>query len=285
MIIYADELLLKNFIMTYLILIVVGEILEIRYKKKNLILGSISVSFITLIANIYEVDNNILIRFIAISLLVFIGFKPKEPKNYFIDITFIFLITFLLGGVMKSNINNLFETVLYGVISVLALKKYSDYYKLRKWKIRNLYKIKFELENKKIELNAFLDTGNFLKTNFENDSIIVISKNILKDKISNRLYMLLSKGETNDLPFYILKNIRTINYYVLNTELKTMYGLKVKNVHIESENLKCICDAVIVLSKNDMKEIEALIGISLLEGGIENGNNANVKAKSKEIVC
>ena len=67
--------------------------------------------------------------------------------------------------------------------------------------------------------------------------------------------------------------------------MKIMYGLKVENIKIENENNTIIRDAVIVLSKNKMKESEAIIGISLLEGGMESGDFVNVKAESKEIIC
>lgn len=285
MIIYADELFLKNFLMSYLILVIVGEILFTKYRKRDLIFGSIVASLITVITVIYEVDNNILTRAVVVSLMVLISFKPKETKRFMIEVTFLLAITFLIGGVMNSNIDNSYEIVVCGVISVIALKKYNDYYKKKKWKIRNQYKLKFEIESREIELNAFLDTGNFLSTNFKNESVIVISRDALKGRVSNQILDLLQNGKIGTLSFSILKNIRPINYLVLNEETKMLYGLKVKNIKIENENNTIIRDAIIVLSKNNIKESEALIGISLLEGGMESGNFVNFKTESKEIVC
>lgn len=285
MVIYADELFFKNFLMSYLILVIVGEILYKKYRKRDLIFGSIVASLITVIAIIYEIDNNILTRAITISLMSLIGFKSKEIKSFIIEVAFLLAITFLIGGVMNSNIDNSYEIVFCGVISVIALKKYNDYYKKKKWKIRNQYKLKFEIESRKIELNAFLDTGNFLSTNFKDESVIVISKDALKGKVSNQILDLLQNGEIGTLSFSVLKNIRPINYLVLNEDTKMLYGLKVKNIKIENENNTIIRDAIIVLSKNNIKESEALIGISLLEGGMESGNFVNFKTESKEIVC
>ena len=285
MIIYADELLIKNFIMTYLILIITGEILCKKYRKRDLICGSIIASIITLISIIYDIENNIILKAIILSIIVSISFKQQKIKEFIIEVTFILAITFLIGGVLESSLNNYYEIIICGVISIVSMKKYNEYYKKKKWKIRNQYKLTLEVENKKIELKAFLDTGNFLSTNIKNESVIVISKEAIKNKISSQILNLLEKGEIGELPFYIFKNIRTINYSVLNTEIKMMYGLKVKDIKIESENCSIVCDAVIVLSQNIIKESEALIGISLLEGGFENGNHVYVKAKSKEIIC
>lgn len=285
MIIYADELFLKNFLMSYLILIIAGEILSKKYRKRNVLFGSLVASLITVIAVIYEIENNILTRAITISLMVWISFKPKESKNFIIETTFVLMITFLIGGVMNSSIKNSYEIIICGVTSVLALKKYNDYYKKKKWKTRNQYKLRLKIESEDIELKAFLDTGNFLSTNFKDESVVVISKEALKDKVSSQILNLLQNGEIKDLKFSIFKNIRPISYSVLNEEIKMMYGLKVKDIKIENENNTIIRDAVIVLSKNNIKESEAIIGINLLEGGMESGDFVNIKAESQEIVC
>ena len=96
---------------------------------------------------------------------------------------------------------------------------------------------------------------------------------------------MLLNGEIENLKFNILKNISVVNYGVLNEETKFAYGLKVKNIKIKSENCEIVRDAVIILSKNKIKESDAIIGISLLEGGIESGDIMDAKTKSKEIVC
>lgn len=285
MVIYADEVFIKNFVMTYLILVIVGEILSLKYKKRNLILGSAIASLITVISIIYKIDNSFLIRVLTIYIMTKISFKPKESRTFIIICTFILLITFLIGGVITSNINNIFEIIICGTISIIAIKKYTEHYKKKKWNTRNRYKLSFYIENNLIELDAFLDTGNFLTSNLKEDSVIVISKEALKDKVPFEIINLLLNGEMGDLKFSILKNIRPINYGVLNEETKFAYGLKVKNIKIKSENCEIVRDAVIILSKNKIKESDAIIGISLLEGGFENGDIMDVKTKSEEVVC
>ena len=285
MIVYVDELFFKNFFMSYLILIIVNEILSKKYRKRSLMMGSLASSLITVFAVIYELDDSFLIRAITISMMVLLSFKPKDAKSFVVEIAFVLAITFLIGGVMSSSMNSYYEVIFCGAISVLALKKYNDYYKKKKWKIRNQYKLEFEIEKKSIKLNAFLDTGNFLSTNFRDESVIVISQNALKNKVSTNIFNLLQNGEIDDLSFSVLKNVRPINYSVLNEETKMMYGLKVKNIKIRNGGNIIIRDAVIVLSKNDLKESDAIIGISLLEGGMENGNFAYVETEGEEIIC
>lgn len=271
--------------MSFLIVAIVGEILDLKHRKRDLALASLIVSLITVVAIIFDVYDNIITRAITIFLMTQIGFKPRKVKNFIIEITFILGVTFLIGGVINSNINNIFEIIICGVLSVVALKKYNDYYKKKKWKLRNRYKLKFEIEDEIIQLEAFLDTGNFLTTNFKEEPVIIISKKVLQDKISKIIMDLLTKGEISDLDFNILRDIRAISYLVLNEKTKTIYGLKVRNIEIKNENCEIIRDAVITISENDMKEIEAIIGLSLLEGGIEDGNTINAETESQEIIC
>ena len=54
------------------------------------------------------------------------------------------------------------EIFILGTICVLGIKKYSEYYKKQKWKIRNMYNIELKVEREKIKMKAFLDTGNTL---------------------------------------------------------------------------------------------------------------------------
>lgn len=285
MIIYADELFFKNFIMTYLVLIIVGEILSKKYRKKDVINVSILISFITVIAVFFDFNNNFIIRVSSILLMCAMGFKPKNVKEAIVDCLFILMITFLIGGVVSSNINNSFELIFCGVFSIMAFKIYNDHYKKKKWKIRNRYKIELEIENKKIELNAFLDTGNFLKSSVKGEPVIIISKESIIDKISEKIMKLLLIGEISELDVNMVKNIRTINYEVLNEKSKMSYGLKVENIKVKNDNCELIRDAIIILSEYKINESDAIIGINLLEGGFENGDITDVKAESKEIVC
>lgn len=285
MIIYLDELLIQNFIMTYLILIITEEILAPKYRKRDLMIGSMLSSLITLISIIFDIENNIIMKSITLFVILKVSFKTKNIKDIIFESTCVLAITFLIGGIIKSSITNYYEIIACGVISIVTIKNYNDYYKKKKWKIRNQYKLTFKVENRKIELKAFLDTGNFLSTNITKEPVIVVSKNAIKYQISKELLDLLENGNKECLTFNILKNIRLINYSVLNAEMQVMYGLKIKDITIETEKNIICRDAVIALSKNEIYESDAIIGINLLEGGICNGNSSYVETESKKVIC
>ncbi len=285
MVIYIDELFIKNFIMTYLITIITGEILNKSSKNFKLILASFLSTILTIILIIYDLEFNFVSRLITISLLVFIAFNPRNMEVFVMELVTTLIITFLIGGIVKSSIENICEIIICGATVFLGLKKYNDYLKKKKWKIRNSYKIDFQIDSKSISINAFLDTGNFLSSNALNEPVIVISESIARDKFPKEIFNLLKSGELKNLKFSLIKNIRPIYYSTIDTQDKMLYGIKVKKIKIKYENKTIIRDAVIILAKEKIRDFDALIGITLLEGGFEDGNAINLKAESEEIVC
>ena len=95
----------------------------------------------------------------------------------------------------------------------------------------------------------------------------------------------LLKGEIDKIEYHLLKDIRVVNYAVMNEKEKVTYGLKVKNVKISNRERMINRDVVIILSTQCFENYDALIGLSVLEGGFENGNITTNESKSKEIFC
>lgn len=170
-------------------------------------------------------------------------------------------------------------------ISILGVKKYSEYCKMKRWKIRNTYKIKFKLENKTVILNAFLDTGNMLKEMLSGESVIVVSEKSIEKFISKKIIVALMHGNFENIDFSILKNIRPIVYSGIDATEKIMYGIKIKNIEIFTGETKIINDAIIVISNIEILNADALIGIGLLEGGYQSGDYNDIKTKDHKFVC
>lgn len=272
MIIYADEFIFINFLMSFFVLLAVSKILSIKHRKLDLFLASTICSFLTLFAVIYEIDNNFFVRVITIVSANYIAFKEKKIDKFLIEITVVIGITFFIGGILNSKIKSVLEIIICMLISFLSYKKYNNFYKQKKWRVRNKYNLKFEIENENIEAKVFLDTGNTLETKYGEPVII-----LFKNKLPKNIVQLLKTGK--------LQKTREIRYKTINETDKITYGLKVENIKIKNDECEIIRDAVIMLSENKIKESDGLIGINLLEGGMNSGDAFNFKAKSKEIIC
>lgn len=113
----------------------------------------------------------------------------------------------------------------------------------------------------------------------------MLNENIVKNNFPDEIFKLLRYGDMEKLKISTLKNIRPITYSVLNEENKMMYGLKIKNVVIHYENTIIRQDAIIALSKRKISNADALIGINLIEGGMNYGYTSYNKSKSQKIIC
>ncbi len=285
MIIYLDELFLKNFVMTYFITMIAGEILHVANKPIRLFWGSLLSTCVTILMIIYNLESYFVSRAITITLLIVVSFYPKKMKEFLIEMVTILTITFLIGGIVKSELKNIYEIIIVGVLTLLGIKKYNELFKKKKWKVRNKYVVTFSLENKEIILNAYLDTGNFLVSSLLNEPVIVIAEEAARENFSREVFELLESGEISNLKFSTIKNIRPIFSNTINEAKGLSYGLKVKKVQIKYHHQTLVRDAVIIMTKEKLKGIDALIGMNLLEGGLDDGNIISVEAEGKEVVC
>lgn len=285
MTIYVDELFMNNFVMTYLILFFTKKVLNKKCKSWRMIVSSIVSSMLSIILIIYDKNDNIFLKIGVLLITCYIAFSTGKNNKIMPEMFIAIIVTLILGGILASSINRTIEIALIFVISILGIKQYNEYYKAQKWSARNTYRLKIKIQNKTIHLKAFLDTGNMLQEKFSGESVIIICKSAIKDKISTNILQAIENGNFEKIDFNILKNIRPITYSVINEDEKIMYGLKIKNVEILSESTKIVNDAVITITNNKIEKADALIGINLLEGGYENGNLDNVKTKNNEIIC
>lgn len=163
MTIYIDELFIKNFTYSYLILTITAEILNIKYNWKKCILSSTVTSILSIVAIIFDINEKVIIKIIILLLYTYMAYTPQKFEKLIIEMVGNICLTFLLGGIISSSINKIQEIILFGIICLFGIRKYIEYYQKKKWTLRNIYKIEIEAENKKIGIKAFLDTGNMLK--------------------------------------------------------------------------------------------------------------------------
>ena len=285
MTIYIDELFLNNLLITYLVLIAVKKILNKTCSCWRLFFSSIISTILSIILILYDENNNIILKISVLLITAYIAFMPRNLKILIPEMLTILIVTLILGGIYSSTINKATELLLLLVISYIGIKEYNEYYKKKKWKARNTYTVKINIENKNIELKAFLDTGNMLQEMFSSESVIIIYEGAIAGKVSSNIIETIKNGKFEGIDFNILKNIRPITYSVVNEREKMMYGLKIKNIEIYVENRKIVRNAVITVANHKFDGADALIGINLLEGGYESGYSDNAKTENNEIIC
>ena len=194
--IYVDLIILLNFFLDFILLLSVSLILKRNVKISRIFLGAFAggISILFLFINI---SSTILffVKILISTLMVMITFSYKNIKYTLNNLIYLYLISIILGGFLYyvnvemsyKNTGLIFfhngmgiNVVLIIILSPILLGTYV----IKTRKLKEEYSKKYEvsirfLNNKKINVTGFLDTGNNLSDPYKKRPIIIISKHVL----------------------------------------------------------------------------------------------------------
>lgn len=201
--IYIDYVLFINFVFDLLLLLGVSIILKRNTSINRIIIGAFFGSLTVLL--LFIKINNLelfLFKLIISIFMIIISFGYKNIKYFFKNLLFLYILGFILGGVLYG-INNQFSYKNVGlifinkgisvniifilVISPIIIYLYIKEMKNLKNNYNNYYKIRINLENKEYKFIGFLDTGNKLKDPYFNRPIILLNKDKINIKNSKKI--------------------------------------------------------------------------------------------------
>lgn len=205
--IYLDLVMIINFVFDFVLLSSVNYILRRNTKVLRLLFSSL-IGSLTLFILFIKMNNFILLlyKFFVSVVMLFVAFGYKDIKYMMKNILYFYLVSMLMGGgiyFLNSQFNyssdgfkftskGLYNS--YGVMLILGMFlffKYMKSLKGLKTDYSNYYKCKiyFDEENK-LELNAFLDTGNKLEDPYSKRSIVLIHEDrMVKSKDIKPIYV------------------------------------------------------------------------------------------------
>lgn len=204
--VYIDLVILLNFSTDLILLISVNYILRRNVKLYRLLLGSL-LGTLTLFLLFIKMNNIILFLFkiIVSIIMILVSFGYKDIIYFTKNIIYFYLVSMLIGGAI-TFLNNQFSytnkglvfinnglSISYALILAVSLFIYIIYIKSFK-RLRNNYSNYYNgslyINDNKINVNAFLDTGNKLIDPISKRNIILINKELLKDiNINNILFV------------------------------------------------------------------------------------------------
>lgn len=207
MTIYIDIILMENLIMNFIILYATGLVLKRKIKNIRLILASLLGAVYSLLAYIstFEIYTNMILKIILSILIVYIAFNAQNTKQIGKDLLLFYLISFVFGGAAFALIyiikpqdilmkNGLFlgtyplKTVILGAIIAFVIVITAFKIVKSKFSAKDMYcKIKIKLNEKQIETNAMIDTGNLLKEPITNTPVIVVEHTLLYECIPKEI--------------------------------------------------------------------------------------------------
>jgi len=218
MTVYIDLLLVLNFIYDMLLLITVSVTLKRNISFKRILLGSLIGMLSTLIIFI-PINKYILLllKIISSLIMVIVTYQYNNFKYFINNIIYLYMCSVILAGFLyflKIEFNNMCYIISLLIAPIILYLYIKEQKKLKK--IVNYYKkVLITLKNNKIlELNGFIDSGNKLKDPITNKYIILINKKRLKGiyNIRSPMYVpIKTVNSTSLLECISIKNIKIDN--------------------------------------------------------------------------
>ena len=294
MTVYIDIILLENLCMNYIILFATAYIMKIKISHIRIIASSSigAVYSIMLYMQILPIYSSIFMKIILSVVMVYISYAPKSVKIAIKQLIIFYLISFAFGGcafallyfVKPQDIfikNGVYigtyplKIALLGgivgfVITYIALKKKKN----KATKEEMIYKLKIKINDKTVEVNALLDTGNKLKDPITLVPVIVIEKqklyNFLPEEILENIDKIIG-GDSNKLieeNIKYMSKFRVIPYNSIGKQNGLMLGFKADEVKIIiDEEERTIKNTIIGMFNQSFNSqtYSALISLEIIE--------------------
>ncbi len=255
MIVYLDIIFFINFAFDFLLLLVVNIILKRNVKLLRLLIaafiGSLSIVFLFIkMTNLTLFLAKLLISII----MILISFKYVNFKVFSTNIVCLYICSILLGGFLyylslefsykNEGLIFYYDGMSINFIILLIFSPVILYIYIRQArKYKNVFSKIYNLEvlfdnGRKLNLSAFLDTGNQLYDPYLNKPVILVEKNMLKNKvkIDNVLFIPYSSLNNHQL----LKCIRAKKAYINGVESNTSFLVGISDNKFNLDGVNCI---------------------------------------------
>ena len=291
MTVYIDLIFLENIFMNSIIIFGTGIILKKETKILRILAGSILgavYACLYYITNL-EIYSNIILKLLLSFAMVYISFNSKSIKNFLKKLLIFYLTSFTFGGVTFALLyfispgDILFQNgtlvgiyplkmILIGgligfIIIFLSFKKIKNKIARRDMTCT----IDIQIEGKKENIKAIIDTGNFLKEPITGKRVIIVEKesvkNIISENILNNLEEIINGSMQVEEKY--LSKIKLIPFSALGVENGLLLGIKPDSVNINYQDKQIEEKNVIVglysrkLSKSN--RYNALVGLDIIE--------------------
>lgn len=295
MTIYIDLIFFENIIMNSIIIYATSTIIKQKPKILRVLISSIigAIYSIALYITNYKIYTSIFSKIILSIIMMYVAFKPSNLKKLFKQVLIFYLTSFVFGGVALNLIyflkpenisikNGLFtgeyalKVIMLGALVALIIVKISI--KIIKSKIttKDMYcKIKMKINEKQIETNAMIDTGNLVKEPITNTPVVIVESSLLEGiipkEILNNLENILC-GNLNNIPQEIQEEyftrLRCIPFSSLGKENGMLVGIKIPEIIAQNEEEERKTSNIIIgiydKSLTKRGEYRALIGVELI---------------------
>ncbi len=256
MTIYIESFLLQNVLINFCLLRLIVITLKSKTNFFRLISASIVGAGFSVVSAIFLSNQIILniLKFVCAIILLLIALKQSK-RQFIFSIILLFLYTYALGGAIMNLTSanyytsfgvistSKFSLELITIVAIVVTYIYELIAKHIKIKLKTnnlIYPITLYSKKKKINLQAYLDTGNFLNINGE-PVIIIDLKSYLK------------LSDKNLIDFYLSKNDEIVANTVNGSNNLKLFKIDKVEIKIDNER-KIYLNQYIAVSPNKFKD-------------------------------
>lgn len=250
MIVYIEDTIIENFLVTYLIEMIVYSFTKQKKSKIRIVISCLLASLIALLYPLLKLQTWLLflLKMLIGFIISIIAYKGKDLKNQLF-----FYVMFLITTSIYGGINLFIYFAIYGnfesskklptvliVASLLFITYFLKQCQKKLYAKKNInnfmYDIEIQNNNEIIKTVAYLDTGNILQDTVSQNPVILVNYKMFEKINKNfKLHNLLTK-KFDGLKdgHYILVKTATSNSQILAfsvDELKIHIGENVKSFH------------------------------------------------------
>lgn len=198
---YVDVLFLVNFMMDYLLLLIVKRILKCSATHGNICLGAIVGSAMTCLIMVFPFLHPsiklILFHTLVNTCMIRVGLKIKTIRAFVKSLVMLYIGGFLLGGILESfrqyvRVGSLFFAVaIAGYYIVLGIWKFLSH--IQRW--NNYYcDVILYLGENSYQFKAMIDTGNNLRDPISGKPVSILNREsakkfLMKESAKNIRYI------------------------------------------------------------------------------------------------
>lgn len=254
---YLDVIFITNFIFDFILLVCVSIVLKKNSKLIRMFLGALfgSITMLSLFIKMSSIELFMLKIIMSLGMIL-IAFPYKSLKVFLKDVLYLYIISIFCGGGVYFLYNQLgykheglifiksgyhYNFILLIIFFILFVYIYIKQAKNLKVRSSNYHTVTIYYQDKKIKLNAYLDTGNRLYDPFNHRcvSLLYTNKPILIEKPIYIPYKTVNK--TGVILCFLVKKI------VIDK------NKEYKNQMIGIINDKCMIPGVDLILHNDLE--------------------------------
>ncbi|WP_416197835.1 MAG: sigma-E processing peptidase SpoIIGA [Sporanaerobacter sp.] len=263
--IYVEYLLLENVIINYIILYAVKAVSRTDSKKIRLFIAACVGSLYTLV--IFFPSLNFMTKFsvkFSISILIIIlAFNPEKFSSFIRLLAIFYTTSFVFAGatlglfyIFNSNLslkNGAFyiqdfsvEFLILGIsLSFILVKYIFEFLQIRLNKKNILTNVIINLNEKKAEIVALVDTGNSLKEPISQNPVIIVEFHAIKELLPKKVQDVFIANKELNLDLDTISNVmvevnneiklRVIPFKSIGKEYGILLGFKPDKIIIDNE--------------------------------------------------